>query len=169
MPQRSIRILLLMMLAATPLFARGDARFRLDAADIRALEKSGHLVKIGADAWKTRGGALLTGRDPGGLTRLEHIMRHTVDAPGRPKHGVFSIGRAEVIELLDRVIARIRTGSAGAGKTRGDRMAYTVDAGSVVGYLGGREGKKRHHPKLTRVRLVVKKGAMEVVTFFPVK
>jgi hypothetical protein len=136
-------------------------------SEISGLEKSGHLVQAGSNAWKTRGGVILKGKDPSGLTRLEHVMKHTEDAPRRPKHGVFELSKTEVIDLMDEVWSKIKSGELKGGGERGGKTVYTYRAGRPIGYLGGREGKRKGYPKLKSVRMVLKNGTSEVVTFFP--
>lgn len=133
--------------------------------EIVSLEKSGHITSIGKNYWKTRGGLFFKGKDPDGKTRLEHIMRHASDSPSRPKHGVFSISKAEIIELLDETWSSTG-GSSQKGPERGVKTVFTYDTGRDVGYLGGREGLKKKYPKLRSVRLVVN-NKKEVITFFP--
>jgi hypothetical protein len=145
-----------------------DARSRAKSGsyitidEISALENSGHISSIGKNSWKTRGGLLLKGKDPDGNTRLEHIMKHASDSPSRPRHGVFSISKAEIIELLDETWKN----TAGSQNSRGGKTAFTYDTGREIGYLGGREGSKNKHPGLRSVRLVVANNK-EVITFFP--
>jgi hypothetical protein len=146
------------------LYARSS---HITRSEISGLEKSGHLVQTGNNAWKTRGGVILKGKDPSGLTRLEHVMKHTEDAPRRPKHGVFDLGKAEVIELMDEVWSKIKSGELKGGGERGGKTVYTYRTGRPIGYLGGREGKRKGNPKLKSVRMVIKNGTSEVVTFFP--
>jgi len=132
------------------------------------LEQSGHLVRQGADSWTTRAGLVIRGRDPHGMSRLDHIMRHTADDPRRPRHGVFTVSRKEVIELMDAVWRK-----AGAGtlrpRVRGRNAAYTDNTGRDIGYPGGREGARKGQPRLRSVRLVVRQNTAEVITFFPVR
>lgn len=135
-------------------------------AEIADLERSGHIVPAGTDAWRTRGGLILKGRDPDGLTRLEHIMRHTRDIPNRKKHSVFLADKKGVIELLDFVWEKIRSGKL-KGKEGGGRVVYTWRGGKAYGYPGGREGKGSGDRELSALRLVLKKDTPEVVTFFP--
>lgn len=134
--------------------------------EIAALEKSGHIVKISQDTWKTRGGLLIAGTDPDKMTRLEHIMKHTIDMPQRPVHGVFIINKAQVIELLDETWVRIQSGAL-KGDERSGKVAYRYDTGRVIGYMGGKKGRRGHNPRLRQVLIVVKKNRSEVVTFFP--
>lgn len=132
------------------------------------LEQSGHLVRQGGDSWTTRGGLVIRGRDPRGMSRLDHIMRHTADDPRRPRHGVFTVSRKEVIELMDAVWRK-----AGSGRlhprVRGRNAAYTDNTGRDIGYLGGREGTRKGQPRLRSVRLVVRRDTAEVITFFPTR
>ena len=134
--------------------------------EIKSLEKSGHLIPAGKDTWKTPKGLILKGRDPKGQTRLEHIMRHTRDMPRRKKHGVFSVSRAEVINLMDQTWLAVKSGRL-RGKARGGNVAYTYRLRKEVGYLGGQEGARKGHPKLNAVRMVLREGTSEVITFFP--
>jgi hypothetical protein len=145
------------------LMEKGDLNISKD--EIASLEKSGHLASVGKNSWKTRGGLFLKGKDPDGKTRLEHIMRHSSDSPSRPKHGVFSISKAEIIELLDETWSKT-AGDLKNGPERGGKTVFTYDTGRDIGYLGGREGMNKNHPKLRSVRLVVN-NKKEVITFFP--
>lgn len=147
--------------------SKRDGRVAINGQEIQALERSGHIIPAGVDSWKTRAGLIIAGRDPDGRTRLEHIMRHAADSPGRPKHGVFSLSKAGVIELMDEAWGLIKSGKAGA-RERGGKVAYTVRFGKAVGYCGGREGRSRGYPKLSAARLVINKGTSRVVTFFPI-
>jgi len=135
--------------------------------EIRALERTGALFPIGTGSWRTRGGLILRGRDPEGLTRLDHVMKHTVNIPGREKHGVFILGKGHVIDLMDRTWKKIHHDKP-AGKERGGRTAYTIDTGKVIGYLGGRAGQDNEPRRLKSVRLVIRTGTTEVITFFPI-
>ncbi|HPL15182.1 MAG TPA: hypothetical protein PL180_00700 [Spirochaetota bacterium] len=145
--------------------SRDHATF-ISIREIRDLEQKGLLVPAGKDAWKTKSGLLIAGRDPDGRTRLDHIMRHASDIPGRPKHGVFSVTKAGVIDLMDEAWKKIKAGAV-PEKERGGKIAYTVGMGRPIGYLGGRKGRERGNPKLASVRMVIKKGTTAVVTFFP--
>lgn len=159
------RFFLVSLIVLTSSFSYSRHSFISDK-EVSALEKSGHLVKISRDVWKTRGGMLIAGTDYDKMTRLEHIMRHTIDMPQRPIHGVFIINKAQVIELLDETWGRIQSGSL-KGDERSGKIAYKYDTGRVIGYLGGKKGRDQHNPRLKQVRIVVKKNKPEVVTFFP--
>ncbi|MBN1498339.1 MAG: hypothetical protein JXA07_16320 [Spirochaetes bacterium] len=146
---------------------KDDGAAYITAVEVRALVGSGHLVPAGRDAWRTRGGLLIAGRDPDGRTRLVHIMRHMQDEPGRPKHGVFSLAKAGVIELMDEAWKEVVAGNADS-RERAGRVAYTVRFRKKVGFLGGRVGRTRGYPALRSARLVVIKGTNRVITFFPI-
>ena len=163
-----IALLCITALPAADLSARHgnkNKRAYISNQEADALVKSGHLIPSGS-SWKTRGGMILAGRGSGKKSRLDHIMRHTVDIPGRARHGVFSLSKAAVIELLDESWGKVRAGSI-PGRERGGKIAYTIRFGKDIGYMGGKEGKNRGNPKLRSIRLVIKKGTAEVVTFFP--
>ncbi|MCU0847441.1 MAG: hypothetical protein MUD12_06095 [Spirochaetes bacterium] len=163
---------ILTLISITMLFFSAAAGFTgqvfISGDEIASLEKSGRLIKTGGDSWKTRGGLVIKGRDPKGITRLEHIMRHSVNIEKRKKHGVFSIGKPEIIDLMDRTWSEIKSGGIN-GSSRGGRTAYTYKTGKIIGYMGGRAGKGGGRQTLKSVRIVVKDGTPEVVTFFPVK
>ena len=142
---------------------RGDSYITKE--EIASLEKSGHITPLGKNSWKTRGGLFLKGKDPDGKNRLEHIMRHSTDSPSRPKHGVFSLTKAEIIDLLDETWSQT-AGNPKRGPERGGKTVFTYDTGRDIGYLGGREGLNKKYPKLKSVRLVIN-NKKEVITFFP--
>ena len=164
------RIILSFVIALTSTFLL-DARLKdkgdsyITKEEILSLERSGHITSLGKNSWKTRGGLFLKGKDPDGKNRLEHIMRHSSDSPSRPKHGVFSISKAEIIELLDETW-RQTAGNQKKASERGGKTVFEYDTGREVGYLGGREGLNKKHPKLKSVRLVIN-NKKEVITFFP--
>ncbi|HNW26874.1 MAG TPA: hypothetical protein PKN50_00235 [Spirochaetota bacterium] len=171
--KHALRILVSLVCIAVILAGDAEARRRsrdhavyISVQEIRELERSGVIIPAGKDAWMTRSGLVIAGRDPDGRTRLDHIMRHAMDNPRRPKHGVFSVTKAEVIGLMDEAWKKIRSGAV-AGNERGGKIAYTVRMGRPVGYLGGRKGRERGNPKLDSVRLVITKGTTAVITFFP--
>ena len=159
------KIISLLAIIIIPLSLLGKGNY-ISGKDIRDLEASGHLTSTGKQEWKTKGGLVIRGKDPDGLSRLEHIMRHTRNLEDRKIHGVFTISRAEVIELMDLVWTRARSGSL-KGNSRGGNIAYTYTSGKSIGYMGGREGKSKNHPRLTGVRLVVREKSSQVITFFP--
>jgi hypothetical protein len=159
------RFVIVSLIVLTSSFSYSRHGFISDR-DISSLEKSGHIVKISHNVWKTRGGLLISGTDPDKMTRLEHIMKHTIDMPQRPVHGVFTINKAAVIELMDETWSKIQSGSL-KGDERSGKIAYKYDTGRVIGYMGGKKGRDQHNPRLKQVLMVIKKKRPEVITFFP--
>lgn len=126
------------------------------------------LQKVGKTTWQSPAGLTYKGRDPKGLTRVEHIMRHAQDQPGRAgKHGVFDGNtEAEVFAVLDQAWNRAEQQGVRA-KNEGGRSVLTVSMGRRVGYLGGRVGGQRRKPALSKVRIVFETGTKNIVTAFP--
>ncbi|MDA0813746.1 MAG: OB-fold nucleic acid binding domain-containing protein [Verrucomicrobia bacterium] len=116
----------------------------------------------------TPAGLRYAGRDPEGRTRIEHVMRHAKDEPGRPgSHGVFEKGsQDEVLSLVDEAW-KLSQAKGIKPAIEGNSLAYTVPMGRKIGYLGGKEGTRRRKPALTRVFLVVRSDTADVVTAFP--
>lgn len=147
-------------------YAKEKYESNITKSEIKALEQSGAITQSGNNSWKTKNGLYIRGKDPKGLTRLEHIMRHSKNIPNRDVHSVFDINKNEIISLLDETWVKAKKGELKSSE-RGGNIAYIYDTGRAVGYLGGVAGEKKKHPKLKSVRLVVKKGSPEVITFFP--
>jgi hypothetical protein len=125
------------------------------------------LKKLGADAWLSPAGLRYQGRDPQGLTRLEHVLRHAEDEPDRDgPHGVFDGGENGALAVIDEAWRRIQQQNIKPQREQ-NRDLYTVSLGRKIGYLGGREGARRRNPPLTRVFLVVEQGTTNLVTAFP--
>ena len=121
----------------------------------------------GRDAWISPAGLRYAGRDPQGLTRKEHVVRHARDLPDRDgPHGVFDGGEDLAFAWIDAAWKKIERDKL-KPVLEGDRVTYTVSMGRRVGYLGGRTGADRGHPPLSRIFLVLRKGTTEVVTAFP--
>ena len=108
------------------------------------------------------------GRDPQGRTRIEHVMRHAKDEPGRAgSHGVFTAkSQSDVLSLIDEAWTLARKKNI-RPVSEGNSVSYTVPMGRKVGWLGGREGTRRRKPALTRVFLVIRRGSTNVITAFP--
>lgn len=125
------------------------------------------LSSAGRDAWVSPAGLKYAGRDPDGLTRRDHILRHARDLPDRAgSHGVFDGGDDLTFAWIDAAWKKIEQDKL-KPVLEGDRITYTVAMGRRVGYLGGKSGAERNHPPLTRIFLVLRKGTTEVVTAFP--
>lgn len=126
------------------------------------------LQAVGRDAWQSPGGLRYRGRDPMGLSRIEHIMRHTRDIPDRVgSHGVFATrDQDEVFGLIDAAWQKAEKEKL-RSVVEGDRSTLTVAMGYRVGYLGGENGKRRQNPPLTRIFIVFETGTKNIVTAFP--
>ena len=105
------------------------------------------LKKIGDNTWVSPAGLTYKGRDPQGLTRVEHILRHARDIPDREgSHGVFDGGPDAVFGVIDdawRLVEKNRL----RPETEEGRSLYTVSMGRRVGYLGGQTARPgdTHH------------------------
>lgn len=125
------------------------------------------LKKIGATTWLSPAGLRYQGRDPDGLTRVEHVLRHARDLPDRDgSHGVFDGGPEAVWGVIDEAWRNVEKKKI-RPTIENERSLYTVPMGRRVGYLGGRAGASRGHPPLTNVFLVVETGTRNVITAFP--
>lgn len=126
------------------------------------------LKEISPGVFVSPAGLRYAGRDPEGRTRVEHVMRHARNEPGRAgSHGVFEKGsQSDVLELIDE--AWILAKKKGIKpKREGNSMAYTIPMGRRIGYLGGREGTRLRKPILTRLLIVVRRDSSGVITAFP--
>lgn len=125
------------------------------------------LIEVGQNAWVSPAGLRYVGRDPQGLSRRDHILRHAKDQPGRTgSHGVFDADGLEVFRIIDEAWGKIRDQRL-RPRVEGDSQTYLVPMGRRIGYLGGKSGARRKHPPLRSVFIVVRKGTSEVVTAFP--
>lgn len=98
--------------------------------------------------------------------RLEHLRRHTKDDPRRPgKHGVFDGDMEGALKTIDRAYQRAKQGQRTTVKQDRGRTIYTVDLGSRIGYIGGRDGNLKRKPMARRVRLVLEGD--RVITAYP--
>ncbi len=125
------------------------------------------LREVGKDHWLSPAGLNYRGRDPDGRTRLAHVLRHAEDQPRRDgPHGVFDGGRDGALATVDeawRLAKRKRL----RPRIDGGRAAYTVRLDRKVGWLGGSVGKRRNHPELRSVLIVLEQGTTNVVTAYP--
>ena len=126
------------------------------------------LTLVGKDTWKSPVGLTYKGRDPKGLTRVEHIMRHAKDQPRRAgKHGVFDANsEAEIFALVDQAWERASQQRL-RSRNEGGRSIYTVSMGRRIGYLGGQVGGQRRHPPLKKIRIVFETGTQSIITAYP--
>ncbi|MCA9248941.1 MAG: OB-fold nucleic acid binding domain-containing protein [Planctomycetales bacterium] len=156
---------------------KGKLQIKLiDPKQIRILEEGSspadppegvELKPIGRDAWLSPAGLRYEGRDPAGLTRVEHIERHTRDQPDREgPHGVFDGGSAVAFAVIDEAWTKAKKTQL-TPRVEGDRSTYLVSLGRRVGYLGGSLGRERGHPALSRVLIVFETGTPKIITAYP--
>ncbi len=125
------------------------------------------LKSIGRDAWLSPAGVRYVGRDPNGLTRRAHVLRHARDIPDRDgPHGVFDGGESVAFAWIDEAWKKIKTDRI-RPETESGRDAYTVYMGRRVGFLGGKTGAERNRPELKKIFIVVRQGTSDVITAFP--
>jgi hypothetical protein len=149
------------------LAAPGDIRERDPPAKSAAKRATVELKEVSRGVWVSPAGLRYQGRDPEGLSRVEHILRHARDIPDRDgSHGVFDGDRGEVFALIDEAWQLAQTKKL-RPQAEGNRSSYLVSMNRRVGYLGGRVGQERGHPPLTRVLIVFETGSMNVITAFP--
>lgn len=136
-------------------------------SDPAAESSTFELRSIGRDAWLSPAGLEYRGRDPDGLTRLEHIERHCRDQPERDgPHGVFDAKGNEAFALIDEAWMKIQNDNI-QPRNQGQRDAYEVPMGRRVGYLGGQVGKSRGNPPLRQILIVVNRGTNRIITAYP--
>jgi hypothetical protein len=126
----------------------------------------GLLTEISPDRYQSPAGLLYTpGSEEG--HRLKHVQRHTEDMPQRPgSHGVFDGGMEGALKAIDTAYVMVKEKKSGVQKEEnGSRTIYTINMGTRIGYVGGREGNRRKRPMARRLRLVVEGN--RVITAFP--
>lgn len=132
-----------------------------------ASKKKFKLKQLGKTTWISPAGLRYAGKDPAGLTRVEHVLRHAADQPKRAGlHGVFDGGNDQALATVDEAWKLVKTKKIKPSE-EGRTSAYTIPMGRRVGYLGGRTGASRGKPPLKRVFIVVRTGTSEVITAFP--
>tara|TARA_R110002049_G_scaffold27321_2_gene94334 strand:- start:602942 stop:603871 length:930 start_codon:yes stop_codon:yes gene_type:complete len=125
----------------------------------------GLLKEIGSKRYVSPAGLLYT---PGSAEghRLEHLRRHTKDQPSRPgNHGVFDGDMAGALKTIDKAYQRAKKGQRTTKSVDDGRTIYTVDMGSRVGFVGGRDGGRKRNPMARRVRLILE--GTRVITAYP--
>lgn len=136
-----------------------------DAQQSKSELRYGLLRETGPDRYMSpQGLQYLPGSAEG--HRLEHLRRHTKDQPSRSgKHGVFDGGMEGALATIDNAYERAKKKQRTTKQIDRSRTIYTVDMGRRVGYVGGREGNRRHRPMARRVKLVL--DGTQVITAFP--
>ena len=165
-------------IAVTGLLQDYKGRLQVQLAapeDIRRVTMSGasgggkrvSLKQLSKETWISPAGLRYSGRDPRGLTRVEHIMRHAKDIPERDgPHGVFDGGREGTFGAIDEAWELAQKKRL-KPRREGDRSTYTVRMQRRVGYLGGTAGKSRGNPPLSNIFIVFETGTRNIITAFP--
>lgn len=102
--------------------------------------------------------------------RLNHIERHLQDDPNRPgSHGVFDGDMAQVVRWIDEAYVLAKRGARGTSHSDEGEGRTKIEASfsKPIGYVGGRDGKRAHHPDARRIRIIVEGN--KVITAFPIK
>ncbi|WP_372722662.1 hypothetical protein [Novipirellula sp.] len=127
--------------------------------------KYGLLREVSADRYLSPAGLQYT---PGSAEghRLEHLRRHTKDDPSRPgSHGVFDGEMEGALKTIDRAYLKAKQGTKTTTRVDDGRTIYTVDLGSRIGFVGGRDGARKRNPMARRVRIVLE--GTRVITAYP--
>ncbi len=127
--------------------------------------KYGLLKSLGGERYSSPEGLQYTRGSAEGH-RLEHLRRHTDDQPGRPgSHGVFDGGMEGALKTIDIAYQKAKKNIKTTKKIDDGRTIYTVDMGKRVGYVGGRDGKRKRNPMARRVKIVLEGN--RVITAYP--
>jgi hypothetical protein len=143
------------------------AQIRIVKAGPRSTAKAIELKQLEPGVWVSPAGLRYAGRDPAGLTRVEHIRRHVKDQPDRAgPHGVFDGGDGVAFAIIDEAW-QLAEQKGLTPQRDGQRSTYLVSLGRRIGFLGGEEGKQRGHPPLQRVFIVFETGTKNIITAYP--
>ena len=128
------------------------------------------LQEIGGDKLRSPAG-LVYRRARSGEHRIDHVMRHAKDDPGRPVHGYFAdSSRDGVLALVDEAyeLAKSNSNRVDVDKDpkKSYRTVYTVDMQRKIGFKGGKSGKRDGNPALKKLKLVIDNGD-QVITAYP--
>jgi hypothetical protein len=69
------------------------------------------------------------------------------------------------LKTIDRAYQRAKKNQKTTKKVDDGRTIYTVDMGGRIGYVGGRNGKRKRNPMARRVRIVL--DGNRVITAYP--
>ena len=105
-----------------------------------------------------------------GEHRVDHVMRHAKDDPGRPVHSVFDGNKDQILRQIDEAYKLVKSGSNRVKKIPDKRLdfrvQYKVDMQRKVGYLGGKRGKRENFPPRNKITLVLDNEKF-VITAYP--
>ncbi len=136
-------------------------------SDDEGTKKFGFLVDLGRNRFRSPAGLVYgPGSEEG--HRLKHIEKHLKDQEDRPgSHGVFDGDMAAVVRWIDDAYQRAEKKAKGTTKRLEDeRTVIEANFEKPIGYVGGRDGKRKGHPPAKRLRLVVD-DRKNVITAFP--
>ncbi|QDU97075.1 OB-fold nucleic acid binding domain-containing protein [Lignipirellula cremea] len=135
--------------------------------DKPVVAKQATLKEIGQGVWMSPAGLRYAGRDPAGLTRVDHIRRHMEDQPNRDgPHGVFDGEEGVAWAVIDDAWRQAESSKL-RPQVEGDRSTLLVSMNRRIGYLGGSLGKEKGHPALSRVFIVFETDTKNIITAFP--
>jgi hypothetical protein len=128
--------------------------------------KLGQLTDLGRGRFRSTAGLIY--EDAGSEHRIDHVLRHAVDDPSRPVHGVFSGEREQILAVIDEGWQLAQSGRPPKVETeeQGDRTVYIIDLGRKIGFMGGQAGKRRNFPACRHLQLVLEGNG--VITAYPV-
>lgn len=123
-------------------------------------------VDLGRNRLQSPAG-LIYAMGPGGEHRVDHVLRHAKDDPGRPVHSVFDGTREEILATIDEAWELAQKGGRGVQKSEQDgQTEYTIRMNRRIGYEGGRSGREKNYPDLMRLKLIIQDGN-RVITAYP--
>ena len=125
------------------------------------------LREVGDGVFMSPAGLIYKGKDPQGLSRVDHVRRHMRDIPTRAgSHGVFNGPEETAWAVIDEAWNLGQSRRVRPNVER-NRATITVSMGRPIGYLGGANGARRNHPKLSKVFIVYERNTKNIVTAFP--
>jgi len=147
--------------------ASGDGGGAISKGDLKSAGQAarGWLKDIGGRKFQSPAGLVYGG---GREHRVDHVLRHCVDDPSKPTHGVFVGDAVEVMKMVDEAYEMVKAGSNKVDSQKsGDKMTHTCAMGRVVGHTGGKKAKRSGKKELKRIKLVL--ANKNVITAFPMK
>ena len=102
-------------------------------------------------SWKSKEG-LVYGQGSKHGNTVEHVFAHTKPDPKKPIHSVFNVGKDKVLDLVDQAWSKRKNEVLGAPGE------YIIAMKKVIGTNGERN-----------IKIVVRPGASNIITAYPVK
>src|SRR5262249_5684794 len=134
----------------------------LSAASAASGRSAGYLRYEGSTRWVSKKTGLVYGEDDTFGNRVLHVLNHTTDNLSKPKQGIFSVSRSEVLPLIDEGYELAQQNPQYLINTSGGRSRYSIPMGRVIGSQGGAQG---NGGPLTNLFLVLEGN--EVITAYP--